>query len=89
MSLVDHRLIFSPISMNSFNIQTEISGRTENLLVVPEVGNGNTIYRLIKDGVEFCTLRQNGSMGWEVNGTPLDAEELDALSQQIEEASKR
>lgn len=77
------------MSMNSFNIQAEISGRTETLLVIPEAENGNTIYRLIKDGVEFCTLKQNGSMGWEVNGTPLDAEELDTLSQQIEEASKR
>ena len=69
--------------MKSFNIKAEISGHEETLLVVPEGHAGEKKYRLIKDGVEFCSLKQNGEMGWEVNGTPLNAEELDSIGKQI------
>jgi hypothetical protein len=69
--------------MRSFNIKAEISGQEETLLVVPEGLRGERKYRLIKDGVEFCSMKQNGEMGWEVNGTPLNAEELDSISKQI------
>lgn len=69
--------------MKSFNVKVEISGKEETLLVVPEQLTGEKRYRVIKDGIEICTLKQNGEMGWEVNGTPLNAEELDSLGQQI------
>jgi hypothetical protein len=69
--------------MNSFNITAEISGKLGTLLVVPEKTGGELTYRIIKDGVEFCTLKQNGDMGWEVNGTPLNADELNSIGQQI------
>ena len=60
-----------------------MSGKEETLLVVPEQLTGEKRYRVIKDGIEFCTLKQNGEMGWEVNGTPLDAEELNSIGKQI------
>ena len=69
--------------MNSFNIQAEISGKHETLLVVPFRAGHEQSYRLIKDGVEFCTLTPNGDLGWEVNGTPLNAEELLSVETQI------
>ena len=69
--------------MNSFTIEAWISGNVETLLVVPERHDGKKIYRIIKDGVELCTLKPNGTMGWEVNGTPLNADELERIGQQI------
>ena len=73
--------------MNSFTVRAKISGRDEILLVIPDSEGKEKGYRIIKDGVEFCTLKQNGSMGWEVSGTPLNADELDSISQQIREVS--
>ena len=73
--------------MNSFNINAKVSGKLEALLVVPEKTGGELTYRIIKDGVEFCTLKQNGDLGWEVNGTPLNADELNNIGQQINEKS--
>jgi len=69
--------------MKSFDIEAEISGKVEALTVVPEEAKGEKVYRLIKDGVEFCTLKENGDLGWEVNGTPLNADELDNVGRQI------
>lgn len=69
--------------MKNFTIEAEISGATEKLLVVPQISEGEKSYRLIKDGIEFCTLRQNGELGWEVKGYPLNAEELDSIGMQI------
>jgi len=69
--------------MNNFNIEAKIAGKVESLLVVPEKANEQITYRIIKDGVEFCTLTQNGDMGWEVNGTPLNADEMESIGQQI------
>lgn len=69
--------------MKSFTIEAEISGLPEKLLVVPQKTEEGKSYRLIKDGIEFCTLRQNGELGWEVNGYPLNAEELNNIGRQI------
>jgi hypothetical protein len=68
---------------NSFNIQAQISGRNETLLVVPQRSGEDKSYKLVKDGVEFCILTPNGDFGWEVNGTPLNADELDSIGRQI------
>lgn len=73
--------------MKSFNIEAEISGKVEILTIVPEEAKGEKVYHLIKDGVEFCTLKENGDMGWEVNGTPLNADELNSIGRQIKSRS--
>ena len=73
--------------MKNFNIEAEISGKVEALTIVAEEHKGEKIYRVIKDGVEFCTLKENGNMGWEVNGTPLNADELNDIGQQIKSRS--
>jgi hypothetical protein len=70
--------------MKSFDIEAVISGQSEKLLVVP-VSQADKTYRLIKDGVEICTLKENGELGWEVNGTPLNAEELNVIGEKIKQ----
>lgn len=69
--------------MKNFTIEAEISGVPERLVVVPQQSEGGMSYRLIKDGLEFCTLTQNGELGWEVNGYPLNAEDLNSIGTQI------
>lgn len=70
--------------MKSFNIEASISGKQEKLLVVP-INHSDRTYRIISNGVELCTLKENGEMGWEVSGTALDADELNTIGQQIKE----
>ena len=70
--------------MISFDIEASISGKQEKLLVVP-INNPDRSYRIMRDGIELCILKENGEMGWEVSGTPLDAEELNTIGQQIKE----
>jgi len=70
--------------MKSFDVEAEISGKSEKLHIVPDIKQ-DIVFRVIKDGVEICTLKENGAMGWEVNGTPLDAEELNIIGTKIKE----
>ena len=70
--------------MKSFDIEAMISGTPEKLLVVP-VSQEDGGYRIIKDGTEICTLKENGELGWEVNGTPLNAEELNVIGEKIKQ----
>ena len=70
--------------MKSFDIEAMISGIPEKLLVVP-VSQEDGGYRIIKDGIEICTLKENGELGWEVNGTPLNAEELNVIGEKIKQ----
>jgi len=70
--------------MKSFDIEAMISGIPEKLLVVP-VSQEDRSYRIIKDGIEICTLKENGELGWEVNGTPLNAEELNVIGEKIKQ----
>lgn len=74
--------------MKSFDIEVKLSGSPEKLTVIPERSGEIIVYRLIKDGVEFCTLKENGDMGWEVNGTPLNADELNDAGRQIKSRSE-
>lgn len=74
---------FLLLGMKNFTIEVEISGVSEKLLVVPQKSEGRKNYRLIKDGLEFCTLGQNGELGWEVKGYALNAEELNDIGMQI------
>ena len=69
--------------MESFDIEAKISGNLEKLTVITDNSGDEVLYRVIKDGVEFCTLKENGEMGWEVNGTPLNADELNDVGRQI------
>ena len=69
--------------MESFNIEAEIAGKTETLVVVCDQSTGEKVYRLIRDGVDISALKQNGNLGWEVEGTPLNADELDSIGNQI------
>jgi len=71
--------------MKSFKIEAEIAGNPETLLVVPVISEGDRCFRLIKDGIEFCTLKQNGEFGWEIKGMPLNAEILESIGRQIRE----
>ena len=71
------------ITMKSFSIEAEIAGKIESLLLIPDKLNCDITFRIIKDGVEFCTLSKNGEMGWQVNGTPLNADELESIGRQI------
>lgn len=74
--------------MKSFDIEVKVSGSPEKFTVIPERSGEIIVYRLIKDGVEFCTLKENGDMGWEVNGTPLNAHELNDVGRQIKSRSE-
>ena len=69
--------------MESFNIKVEIAGKTETLVVVCDQSTGGKVYRLIRDGVDISSLKQNGNLGWEVEGTPLNADELESIGNQI------
>lgn len=69
--------------MKSINIKLQISGQEETLLVIPDGHPLEKKYRLIKAGVEFCSLKENGELGWEVSGTPLNADELTSIGNQI------
>jgi hypothetical protein len=83
MSLLNAGSCFLYNIMKSFEIKAEIAGKSEALVVVPQKSGGEETFRVIKDGVEFCSLKKNGEMGWEVKGTPLNAEELDSIGNQI------
>jgi len=72
--------------MKSFEIEVTLSGEPAKLLVVPQT-QPDTAYKIIRDGVEICTLKENGELGWEVNGTPLDAEELNVIGSAIKHHS--
>ena len=69
--------------MKSFRIDVVFSGEKQPLLIAPKKSEGEKSYRIVKDGVEICTLKPNRDMGWEVNRTPLNADELNSIGNQI------
>ncbi|WP_155975727.1 hypothetical protein [Daejeonella oryzae] len=73
--------------MESFKIDIILAGENQNLLVIPVQTDNETSYRLMKNGLEISVLKESGQAGWEVSGQPLNAEELDAIGNQIKKHS--
>lgn len=69
--------------MESFKIDAIVAGKPESLLIIPVKVENTIIYRLMMNGLELSVLKTSGSGGWEVSGTPLNAEELNSIGTQI------
>ncbi len=65
----------------------QLAGKDESFLIVPVFNQDTPTFKLMSYGREISLLKENGQAGWEVSGQPLNADELDIITEAIKKNS--